>query len=746
MAVSTGVRVSCLLILVVAAPAMADAITDDFTTLDEDMWRPVNMLRQPARGLPGLAVTASDGVLRIAGRTSDEGINLGGVRSSALFRATPESPFSVRVTRRYHGGRTEHGELGVVLFRSAGELIYVKEPLSSLFKDWDHYQSWQVLMTGSQPLATDITDEAEFIRAHPQDSFDCRLHRIPRLIEVRHDGRQVTVAIDGAECFARDVEWNDGFTVALVAGGLSAGIPIDVGFSDLAIEGEVMARAAVPQLDARSFEPTEPTYWTGDTRLDLDAAERVLAAPPSAQAAMVIRSRWTPAVRKQFIDWSVDKGLNCIAFDIPWREVERTPGEFDFSAYDGLINYAVNRGLWVQIKPWWIRRSYPDWISPELEQEPLSGPRKLQELTFANTRLNEHIARFVRATVEHYRGYPVTCYTPVGATAAELEYSHADWRDGSHASVAQFHEWLRARCGTVGALNDAWGTKLESFGDAEPPGDLTEARAGPELRQSVLDWFCYREWSIKQLVDLLGEAVHKADPTARFAIQVGRIHDGPSCPKRATLGIFYWGEAADMLIADPQPKNGDVMGYIADLIRASGKIPAMELDAPARFEIPLTEYTRNTVELWRHGGLWGSWANWVPDELSQPEVLALTEATVTAMSDDHAYDPPTTAMYVSKWDLYCYHGQDRWREYRDAYAELTDGGKRVIDVITDDLLLARPETLDGYERVVVPYADCLDERIAPLLADLGERLERLHEDEFATRLLSVSCEPLPRQG
>jgi len=733
-----AVAVPALLIACLSGPASAITMEDDFATLDESRWRPCNLLGP--RSLPGLRVTADGGVLRIRGRTATEGANLGGVRSLAAFRATPEHPFTVRVTRAFHGGRAERGEHGVALYRTPGEFVYVREPISSLFKDWNHYQAWQVFVGGEG--LTDIADEADFLAQHPLPLFDCRIHRIPRQIEIRHDGTTVTVMLDDQERFSREIPWNDGFVVALLAGGLAAGIETDAGFADLTIDGEVMAEVPASPIDANSWEPAAPDYRQGDPALDTEASDRLRNSPPSVQAAMVLRSQWQPSVVKQFIDWSVEQGLNCVALDIPWREVEREKGAYDFSRYDGLVNHAVNRGLWVQLKPWWIRRNYPDWISPALEQVPLFGQRELQELTFANDELNDHIAGFVGATVEHYRGYPVTCYTPVGATAAELEYSHGDWRDASDWATAQFREWLAGRYGDVEALNSAWKTELASFGEAPIPGELPVESGKPELRQSVLDWFCYREWAIKQLVDRLAAAIHGADPDAVFAIQMGRLQDGPSCPRRATVGVFYWGQAAELLIADPQPRDGDVMGYIADLIRAGGKTPGMELDAPARFVLPLTEYTRNTVELWRHGGRWGSWANWVPAELSQPGVLDMTKATVAALPKPYGIESPTTAMYVSKWDLYCYHGQDRWRQYRDEYSALTNSGETVIDVLTDDIVLADPQVLDRYERIAVPYADCMDQRVLSLLEAHRAKLDVRDEDAFATHLLTVNCEPV----
>ncbi len=745
--VLAGMALPCfvfpLLVLCVVPPeTRAEVLAEDFRSLDKARWRAVNLIGQ--RKLPGLTVSAEDGVLRIAGTTSAAGINVGGIRTLQSYTASPDKPLAVELTRAFHGGRAAQAELGVMLWRSMGEFVYLREPLDSLFKDWNHYQSWQVVVSDGRRPSTrmrfsDVSDEDVFLTAHPQPLLDCRIHRVPRRVRLLHDGKQVTVFLDGDRCAAVEVPWNGKFVVCLMAGAWRPGAPVEAGFSDVKIDGSPDGVVGSTAIDA-VWETAKPAYWRGDAELHPGAVEKVQAGRNRSQLAMVLRSGWPPDTMKRFIDWSAEQGLNCIALDIPWREVERRPGQYDFSRYDGIVNYAVNRGLFVQLKPWWIRRGYPDWISPELEQVAI-GPGKhlkLQELTFAHDELNGRIARFVGAVAAHYRGYPVTCYTPVGATAAELEYSHADYRDGSRWARAQFRGWLKTRYPSIDALNAAWGAKHSDWEGVMPPDELKLVPGKPDTRRQVLDWFVYREWSIKQLVDRLARAVKTADLNAILAVQVGRILDGPMCPKRGTVGAFYWAGAADMLITDPQPKDGDIMGYIMDLVRAGGKRAGMELDAPARFELTLDHYTRNTVECWHHGGIWASWANWAPGELEQREILKVARDSTQAIATLQTATSSDVAMFVSKWDLYCYHDGQRWREYRDAYSELTDNGKRIIDVLTDDVLLASPELLGRYRRIEVPYADCIDRRVARQLSRHQERLKLHRPESYGKNLLDLT--------
>jgi GH35 family endo-1,4-beta-xylanase len=121
------------------------------------------------------------------------------------------------------------------------------------------------------------------------------------------------------------------------------------------------------------------------------------------------------------IDRSRELGYNTISLDIPWGQVERQPGVFDFERFDHLVAYAANRGYHLQIKPWWVRCSYPMWICPDLEQEchPAEGKTWAPQLTFADPELTERIAQYSGEIARRYRGYPNIVYTPVCGPSAE---------------------------------------------------------------------------------------------------------------------------------------------------------------------------------------------------------------------------------------------------------------------------------------------------------------------------------------
>ncbi len=77
-------------------PARAEGFTEDFRWLDRTRWRAVSLAGE--RKLPGPEVSARDGLLRITGTTSAEGINVGGVRALQAFSAAPGWPFRSMAT------------------------------------------------------------------------------------------------------------------------------------------------------------------------------------------------------------------------------------------------------------------------------------------------------------------------------------------------------------------------------------------------------------------------------------------------------------------------------------------------------------------------------------------------------------------------------------------------------------------------------------------------------------------------
>src|SRR4029450_89171 len=105
-------------------------------------------------------------------------------------------------------------------------------------------------------------------------------------------------------------------------------------------------------------------------------------------------------------------------------------------------------------------------------------------------------AELTRSTVERYKEHPAAVMWPINnELGCPVGYAYSD------RAAAAFRDWLRARYGTVDALNDAWGTWFWSqhYTDFEQilPPRLTPTTVNPG---GLLD---FRRFSSDALLELL---------------------------------------------------------------------------------------------------------------------------------------------------------------------------------------------------------------------------------------------------
>ena len=114
-----------------------------------------------------------------------------------------------------------------------------------------------------------------------------------------------------------------------------------------------------------------------------------------------------------------------------------------------------------------------------------------------------------------------------------------------------------------------------------------------------------------------------------------------------------------------------------------------------------------TWQVWQHSGPLMLIANCAPH--SDAEGIHTSRKSAEQTGKVAKLDRPKTAMFASKWELYAWHRGKRWLDLRQAYKHLTRDGKLVIDVINGDMINNVPGLLDGYDKIVVPYGDTIDE-------------------------------------
>jgi len=144
--------------------------------------------------------------------------------------------------------------------------------------------------------------------------------------------------------------------------------------------------------------------------------------------------------------------------EFAWSIFEPEEGEFRFDLFDRALDLAHKCGLQVIMgtptatPPAWLTQRYPEVLN--VSQDGVTyqhGARR--HYNYSSPKYRELCARITRELAEHYKDHPAIIGWQIdNELNCEINvfYAEADHR--------AFREWLRARYGTLDALNQAWGT------------------------------------------------------------------------------------------------------------------------------------------------------------------------------------------------------------------------------------------------------------------------------------------------
>ena len=251
-----------------------------------------------------------------------------------------------------------------------------------------------------------------------------------------------------------------------------------------------------------------------------------------------------------------------------WARLEPREGEFDFGWLDRVLDGLHAGGIRVDLAtataspPPWLSLAYPEVLPVTADGVTLSvGSR--QHYCPSSPVYRRLAARLAGAIAERYGSHPA------------LELWHVNNEYGCHVSrcycdvsAEAFRVWLRKRYGTVGRLNEAWGTAFWSqqygdFAEVHPPRAMpTFANPGHALdfdrfsSDELLD--CYRMER-----DILRAATPDVPVTTNF---MGFFP-----------GVDYWAWAREVdVVSDdhyPDPADPEAPAFAAmtrDLVRSLG--------------------------------------------------------------------------------------------------------------------------------------------------------------------------------
>lgn len=166
--------------------------------------------------------------------------------------------------------------------------------------------------------------------------------------------------------------------------------------------------------------------------------------------------------------------------EFAWAMIEPAQGRFDWGWLDRAVEVLGNAGLKVIMStptaapPKWLVDLYPE-ILPVGADGHVRNFGARRHYCFSSPVYRREAARIATAFAERYGHNP-----HVHAWQIDNEYGdHDTVHSYSPAAEAAFRDWLRARYGTVEALNTAWGTafwsmRYNDFAQVQLPNQLVE--------------------------------------------------------------------------------------------------------------------------------------------------------------------------------------------------------------------------------------------------------------------------------
>jgi len=191
--------------------------------------------------------------------------------------------------------------------------------------------------------------------------------------------------------------------------------------------------------------------------------------------------QWPQEVWEEDVRLMREAGVTAVSLGVfSWARMEPRPGEYDWEWLDtvmGLLHAAgisVNLGTPTVVPPAWFYRAHPDALPVTREGVRLAfGSRGA--ICHSNPAYRSAAATITRALAERYGSHPAVVLWHV-----HNEYGAPVLACYCEVCAAAFRGWLRERYGTLGALNQAWGTAFwgQQYGDWE---EITPPRATPSV-------------------------------------------------------------------------------------------------------------------------------------------------------------------------------------------------------------------------------------------------------------------------
>jgi beta-galactosidase len=280
--------------------------------------------------------------------------------------------------------------------------------------------------------------------------------------------------------------------------------------------------------------------------------------------------QWPDEVLDEDVRLMAEAGVNLVTVGVfAWALIERSEGHYTFEWLDRVLDTLGAAGIRVDLAtgtaspPPWFSHAHPETL-PVTRDGTTLWPGARQAFCPSSPRYRAAAVQLANAFAERYARHSALAMWHV-----HNEYGCHNAHCYCETSAAAFRAWLERRYGSIGALNDAWGTTFWSqhYGDWT---DINPPRTAPSFVNPTqqLDWWRFSSSELLDCYRAERDAIRRHDPatpiTTNFIV-----------PRFKPVDYWRWAGDLDLVATDhylraEEPDSQVDLAMAADLSRSLG--------------------------------------------------------------------------------------------------------------------------------------------------------------------------------
>ncbi len=134
----------------------------------------------------------------------------------------------------------------------------------------------------------------------------------------------------------------------------------------------------------------------------------------------------------------------------------------------------------------------------------MGGRKETVVICLESPHIREAVKKYMKLRYEHWKKMPDLMYNIMGYELMYICYCER--------SQQMFRDWLKAKHGSIGRVNEIWGTSYDSFGELTAPATKNAAPVPDVNRAAWYDWACFNSRRFTDYLKWCKEEIRKLDP------------------------------------------------------------------------------------------------------------------------------------------------------------------------------------------------------------------------------------------